>query len=288
MDNKKRQVRYPVSTAEAGRIVSVSSGKGGTGKSIIAFNLAERLTAVGHRVLLVDADLTCGNLHVLANCRPERSVRHILRQETTIDSAISVLSDDLHLLSAPGCPADVRNFGTEDVESLMSTLRQSAKDYEFIIVDLGSGISEFAEQIALAADRNCLVVLPELTSLANAYGLFKQLVSRKPSSRTELVVNRVRDIAEVEFMSASLSELTERFLSRSIPCLGFVPEDDTVRRSVAAQAPVSQIDEQAPAVAALTHLAQRLTEVTEVEASFNDKSQATPINDLPAMADIRR
>jgi flagellar biosynthesis protein FlhG len=262
-----RNSTLPRTSAASPRIISILSGKGGVGKSVIAFNLANELARQGAKVLLVDADFGCGNLHLLANVAAEFGIGEYASNQLTLREAVTTLTSGVDLLAATWHETLGEDRNIRFTAQLLQRLRSDARAYNFILFDHRSGRSNQTAMMAHASDLVLLVAIPELTSLSDAYGLYKHLLSLGNSVDCGLVVNRAQSDDEAQFIAQKFDALTERFLGRSISVLATIPEDETVRRSIAAQSPLAKIDSQATVCQAFTRFATVLVQASEFENS---------------------
>jgi len=241
-------------------LVSILSGKGGVGKSVVAFNLAEIMASTGTRVLLVDADFAAGNIHVLGNLKAEYGIREFADGRLSLAEAVRPFAPNLDILaSAVTGPSEV--LGT--VHGAMQTarlLRQQAAGYDLVILDHGSGVSDPATVLASASDLNLLLLVPELTSISDCYGLFKYLKKADPQVNCALLLNRVREEGESEYVRVKFGAVAERFLGTAPGFAGDLSESDLIRQSIARQRPVTAIDPEARVVKDLGAVARKIAD----------------------------
>ncbi|MEA2031766.1 MAG: AAA family ATPase [candidate division Zixibacteria bacterium] len=269
------------------KLVSVISGKGGVGKSVLAYNLAERISASDVRVLLVDTDFSCGSLHVLANQVCEYGIVEFARKELSLEKAKTVLSDNLHLLPSPTVCTDRKFYDPKEATQLLMNLRQEGSDYDVIIIDHSSGISEAAAAIVRTSDLNLITIVPELTSISDGYGLYKYLVKSGEIGHCQLLINRVIAAEEAENVRHKIGAITERFLGRPLGCIGSVPENIAVRNSVASQIPIAQYDSNSKVSIALSAMARAVVLELFKNKVKTDSIIEDSVNNEPAVADIR-
>lgn len=194
------------------RIISIVSGKGGVGKSVLTYGLAERLSHESRRVLIVDADLHCGNQHVLANLSVGYGLREFLSNTLNLAQAVSGVAPGIDLLpSLPGHTLDI-DFDTVAAVNLISSLREQSGQYDIILLDQASGVSEAQLAMTCHSDDLFLIALPELTSISDVYGLYKRLHQAKTEARCHLIVNRVSSTEEGEYIRDKFCALAERFI----------------------------------------------------------------------------
>jgi flagellar biosynthesis protein FlhG len=286
--NRFRQPRFEVLSRSTGpRLISILSGKGGVGKSVIAFNLAERLAHAGHKTLVVDADIACGNLHILGNVNPKHGLAEFVDGRVTLADAAQSTADRLFLLpSISDGPAD--SLSTADVAvQTVKRLRDEGRDFQFIIIDHSSGVSETATLMAHGSDLNILVLIPELTSISDCYGLFKYLLRANSSIDCSLLLNRVESGEEAEFIRAKFSAMADMFLGRVPGYLGAVHESTGFRQAVARQSAVALAAPQDQSLQDLTIISRSLVELLGTPLYAAGANQENEINKTPVTADTR-
>ena len=281
MNNRLQRAVFPTHTSS--RVISILSGKGGVGKSVIAMALAEQFTALGKRVLLVDADFGCGNLHILCNLPVKAGVREYITDSAKLETVTTEIRTGWHLL-ADNCSTNAEEFRSISKSAeLIARLNSEAGAFERIIIDHGSGINDAATTIASGSDLSLVMIVPELTSISDGFGLCKYLTSQNKSLALQAVLNRCLDKAEADDLTVKFESICGQLLKRAIPVVGWIPEDPVIRSSVARQRPPAETNLQAPAVQALSGLAQALVSYP-VKPQFNSTQT---INDAARAADIR-
>jgi flagellar biosynthesis protein FlhG len=281
-----RRAQSPENSATP-QFISVLSGKGGVGKSVIAMNLADLLTRAGHRTLLVDADFSTGDLHILANRLNRLGVAHLLSGELSLREAITSAASSFDLLAASYHADLTDRRSVEATAMLMEQLRLQSQAYAFVIIDHGSGVSDQAAVMAHASDLNILVLLPELTSIADAFGLCKHVLSANASLDCRFIVNRVLSAEEADYIRQKFTAVTDRFLGVAPEYLGAIPEDLSVRIAIAAQAALVQAVPEAPATLALQQIDNELVDRLAVHGRSARLSFGKTVNETTATADIR-
>ncbi len=269
------------------KIVSILSGKGGVGKSIVAANLAERLTAVGYRVLLVDADFSFGNIHILTNSENDYGVGLYASGRLSLREAVKQIIPSLDILASESNAETKKLYEVKNAAAFIKQLRSDGEGYDFIIVDHCSGKSEAATVMAFGSDMNLILIVPELTSLADGYGLFKHLIQTSSRVNCGLVVNRAVSAEEALYIHHKFEALTERFLKRTLSSLGYLPESPVVRQSLASQRFIAQIQEDSDVVQQLMKINQDLVRRLFPAGENEPRVVKRAINNNPALADIR-
>ncbi len=268
-------------------IVSILSGKGGVGKSVIAYNLAERLSYAGKKILLVDYDLSCGNLHILSNQNYDAGLDEYSSNNLNLNESTLKLSLKLNLLSASKQGLRNRLYSAGNAVQFIKKICRDATDYDMIIIDHSSGISESSMAIAHISDLNILVVVPELTSISDCYGLFKHLIRINDQALCRLLINRIVQNEKPENIYGKLSAITEKFLGHSLKPIGWLSDDAIICKAVASQMSATAADENSKIVQEFNKIANS---VLNLLYRSRDEMLSTNENDInvnPALADIR-
>lgn len=271
----------------AAKIVSVFSGKGGVGKTVFACNLAERVGSLGYRVLLVDADFSFGNVHFLTNAGSDYGVGMFASGQLSLKEASTRITDHLDILASESNHDTKKLYDAKAATTMMKKLHQQANEYDLILIDQASGKSDAATVMALASDLNVLIVVPELTSLADVYGLFKHLIQTDSRINCSLVINRTESSDEADYVHRKFAALSDRFLNRMAPCLGYLPEDRAVRESVSSQRLLADVHDDSEALQSLARIGRS---IVQEFFSLTKRSRVTDkikINENQAVADIK-
>src|SRR3990172_5870955 len=223
------------------RVISVSSGKGGVGKTNSVANLAIAFSRLGKRVLLLDADLGLGNLDVLLGLAPRFNIGHLLRGEKTIEEVLVDGPEGVKILPASSGVQELTDLSTEERLLLASHLEGLESLFDIMIIDTGAGISSNVLFFNVAAQEIMVVVTPEPTSITDAYALMKVLLHKHGERRFKLLVNEVKTRKEGIEVYRKISLAAERFLSISVEYLGSVLLDENVSRSVIRQKAVMEL-----------------------------------------------
>jgi flagellar biosynthesis protein FlhG len=260
------------------RVISVLSGKGGVGKSVVTYNLAAATTQLGYRSLIIDCDWYFGDIHILANVVPKANLADVVSNERHISDAIVHIDDYLHLLPSPASPTTERRFNLPEIERFFKNIKTHFSDYDFILIDTPSSLLGLIRLSAEISDLNLILINPELTSIADGYGLFKYLVATGFNNRSYLLVNRIEDGTEYEYVYRKFSALTERFLEKWPYEGGYVVDNEYVSESVRRQKSLFETAVDSEVAAQFLKLCNLLTEnglggdkvpQIEVERSIN-------------------
>jgi flagellar biosynthesis protein FlhG len=217
------------------RVVAVTSGKGGVGKTNVVANLAMAFSNLGKRVLVIDADLGLGNLDVLFGVIPQYTLEHVLAGQKSIKDVLVPGPGKIMILPTASGAAHLGDLTSEQKLTLLNALDRLEGEADVFLIDTGAGISSTVLYFNTAAQDIVLVVTPEPTSLADAYAMMKVLSKQHNEKHFDLIVNMVKSDAEAQEVVRKLTLVSEQFLGVSIDFIGAVPFDDYLRMSVCKQ-----------------------------------------------------
>jgi flagellar biosynthesis protein FlhG len=240
------------------RVVAVTSGKGGVGKTNVSVNLAAFAALQGQRVLLIDADLGLANSHILLGVSPRYHLGQVLDGSVRLDDALEPGPHGIHVLSASSGEQELTRLDDAQKHLLLTALDPLDDRFDLVIVDCGAGIGDNVVFFAGAAQMTLLVVTPEPTSLTDAYAAVKVLSQRAGVRHFSVVVNWAGDDRQGRDVFQKLVRVTDLFLQAKMSYGGSVPRDENVQRSVMAQQPVVDLYPQSPASRALGALGRSL------------------------------
>lgn len=241
---------------ESARVLCVASGKGGTGKSIIASNLAVLRAKRGERVLLVDFDAGLANAHLLLGLAPQYDLSHVLQGQISARDALVEGPQGVSLLSGGVGRHILANPTRRELDRLFKALRPLEGAFDLLLIDHGAGLG-FATITHLAATSTLLLVTnPEVTALSDSYALYKRAHLVNPHVRVGVVVNRASGEEASKSAWARFRGASERFLGHSPEFIGWVPADPAVQRSVEARLPVSLHEPESGAARAIDAISQ--------------------------------
>ncbi len=219
-------------------IVTVTSGKGGVGKSTLSLNLSIALAALGKKVLLVDGDSNLANLDVLLGMSPPVRLSNVLRGEKSIKEAMFPVWRGLKII--PGSSGDIRFplFDTEVQLKLFEELKL-LYDFDFVFLDTGAGLNSEVVTSALNTDATLVITTPEPTAIMDAYAVIKTVcLEANGNLNLNLIVNSAWSPIEADETGKKLQTVVKHFLKTQIHYLGFVPYDRNVHQAVIEQQPV--------------------------------------------------
>lgn len=254
------------------RMISVTSGKGGVGKTNIAANLAYLLALRNQKTMVLDADAGLANIDVILGINSPYNLLHILNGERTLAETVVEGPGGIKILpSASGIP-EMTDLSRGQKLTLIDELNSLNKTLDFILIDTGAGISSNVMYFNMAAKEIIVVTSPEPTALTDAYALIKVLYQRHAKRRFRLVVNMVRNPAEAKEVYERLSHATDHFLNLTIEYLGYVLLDEKVREAVRQQKAVAEIYPNSPATRCLAKIVEKLcSEIPEEDENGSIK-----------------
>lgn len=245
------------------RVIAVTSGKGGVGKSNMSINLALSLCQLGKQVILFDADLGMANVDVLLGISPQYTLQHVVHGLKPIHEVMTEGPLGLKVIASGNGISQLANMNNQQRERLLSHFALIEDRADYIIVDTGAGISRNVLSFVLAADQALVVTTPEPTARLDAYGLIKVTCQEDFQARLSLIVNQVRDEKEGEELGELMRTLAQRFLSMHLDYLGCVRRDPHVLQAVREQNPFVLGYPDSPAARAVAQLAARLSSTQE-------------------------
>jgi len=227
----------PAFQAASARVLCVTSGKGGTGKSVLTSNLSTDLARRGKKVLAVDADLGLANLHLLLGVNPRRNLYHCLSSELSFREIAERTPGGVCLVPGPSGVAELADLSPRDLAFLIGETGRMGSAFDLVLVDTAAGISRMTMAFLHAAREIIVVTTPDLTAMTDAYATIKTTIRQNPTALTAVVVNRARSGRQGWEVFQTLDGIAGKFLGRRLCYLGYLPDDDTVRRSVALKVP---------------------------------------------------
>ena len=244
------------------RVITVTSGKGGVGKSNTAINLAIQFRKMGQKVIILDADFGLANIEIMFGAVPKHNLCDLIYQGKNIKDIITWGPMEVGFISGGSGIAGMSNLSRDYLNYIVQNLVQLDEMADTIIIDTGAGISDAVLEFLVASGEILLVTTPEPTSITDSYSLLKAL-NRHPrySSETttvKVIANKVTDETEAEALFSKLEAAVVRYLRVPITYLGMIPQDQQLARAVMQQMPVSLENPRARASLAYEALAAKL------------------------------
>ncbi len=244
------------------RVITVTSGKGGVGKSNTSINLALQFRKMGQRVIILDADFGLANIEIMFGTVPKHNLCDLIYQGKNIKDIITWGAGDVGFISGGSGIVGMSNLSREHLMYIIQNLAQLDAIADIIIIDTGAGISDAVMEFLVASGEILLVTTPEPTSITDSYSLLKAL-NRHPRfskevSQIKVIANRVNRASEGENLFKKLEVVVNRYLKLPITYLGAVPWDTQLSEAVMQQKPVSLSNPNAKSAIAYERMAAKL------------------------------
>lgn len=239
--NVIKQKNYTLS--HKARVLAITSGKGGVGKSNVAVNLAVQLQKKGKKVIIFDADLGLANVEVMFGAMPKYNLSDVIYQGMDVRKIVTEGPEGVGFISGGSGIMGLNNLSKDQIDYLVHNLAQLDEMADIVLVDTGAGIADSVMEFVLASPEVLLVSTPEPSSLTDSYSLLKTL-HRNPNflkngTRINVVANRVNSVEDGQIVYDKLSTVVSQFLNGNLNYLGMIPQDHMLEKAVRQQKTVS-------------------------------------------------
>lgn len=229
--------------SQTARVITVTSGKGGVGKSNIAVNLAVQFQKQGKKVIIFDADFGLANVEVMFGTVPKYNIADMIYREMEMTEIITEGPNGIGFVSGGSGIDGLGNLSQEQIVYLVKCLNELNKLADIIIIDTGAGISDSVLEFVMASPEVLLVTTPDPSSLTDAYSLIKMLYHNpnfvKDMTKISVVANKTVSVEEGHMVYQKLNSVVNRFLDGNVEYLGMIPQDIELEKSVRQQKTVS-------------------------------------------------
>lgn len=241
------------------RVITVTSGKGGVGKTNLSVNLALAYAQQGKRVIVLDADLGLANVNIMLNMIPKYNLYHVIRKQKTMKEIILDTDYGIQIVAGASGFSKIANLSEEERQSFISEL-YSLAGADIIIIDTSAGVSSNVLSFVAAADDAIIITTPEPTAITDAYGIIKIIATEVENLNIglKLVVNRVKTVLEGKRVAERIINISGQFLNLKVEYLGCIYEDPIVPASVIRQKPFILSDPKSKAAISVHHLVSRI------------------------------
>ncbi len=237
------------------KIISITSGKGGVGKTNIVCNLAYCFASMGKKVMIMDADLSLGNVSVVLGLAPKYNISNVLYGDKQLkDIIISDKNGILVLPASSGIP-ELSNLTETQKMTLMSRFGDFLSDIDILLIDTGAGISSNVIYFNLAAGEIMVIVTPEPTSITDAYALIKVMSTKHGQKNFSIILNMAKNEKEAKGIYKHLGIVADKFLKVSLSYAGFILYDENVSKSVIMQKTAMELYPESKSAACFKKLA---------------------------------
>ena len=278
----RRKKSYSSRPASYARVIAVTSGKGGVGKTTLITNLAIVLALKGKKVAVFDADLGLANVHILMGVKPRFNLSHLIQDNFALDDVITTGPLGIQILSGGQGIRELANLGEEERRILLRQLDKLERNVEYLLVDTGAGISENVLRFASFADEIIAVTTPNIAAAADAYSIIKILLGMEPNSKIGLVTNEVGNMYHSKNVFNRINVASQKYLKYSIGDLGYIVSDDYIKAANQTRKPLLLSYPESPSAKCIKHI----TETIMHDKIFVNQRKDSSFQDL--MGALRR
>jgi len=239
------------------RVIAITSGKGGVGKTNVSVNLAVALSDAGKRVMLLDADLGLANVDVLLGLRPDSNLSHVIDGKRTLEEVIVKGPSDILVVPAASGVKRLAELSVMENAGLIRAFSELNHDVDTLIIDTAAGINESVTSFSRAAQEVVVVVCDEPASITDAYALIKVLNTEYAIQHFRVLANQAHSAQEGRELFNKISRVTDRYLDVTLEFMGVIPYDDYLRKAVRKQRAVVQAFPRSRSATAFKNLAQK-------------------------------
>ncbi|MDR0909766.1 MAG: MinD/ParA family protein [Spirochaetaceae bacterium] len=241
------------------RIITVTSGKGGVGKTNVSVNLALAYSRIGKKVVVMDADLGLANVNVILGSIPKFNLYHVIRKQKTMQEIMMQTPYGISIVAGASGFSKIANLNEEERQSFITEL-DTLTNADIIIIDTAAGVSDNVLDFVACAEDVLIVTTPEPTAITDAYGIIKIIATEidNLNMSLKLVVNRVKSYAEAKKVADRMTSIAGQFLNLKVEYLGCIFDDQVVSQAVLKQKPFMVVDPKCKASQCVQHLVGRM------------------------------
>jgi flagellar biosynthesis protein FlhG len=241
------------------RIITVTSGKGGVGKTNLSVNMALAFARLGRKVVVMDADLGLANVNVMLNMIPKYNLYHVIKKQKTIREILVETEYGISIVAGASGFSQIANMSEEDRKEFINELN-TLSNADIIIIDTSAGVSSNVLDFIAAADDAIIITTPEPTAITDAYGIIKIIATEYDTLNMglKLVVNRAKGAADAKNVANRMINIAGQFLNLKVDYLGFIYDDPMVPQAVLRQKPFTVVDPKCKASLCVQHIVERM------------------------------
>lgn len=251
-----------LSTAKkkSAKVITVTSGKGGVGKTNVTINMAISLSELGLKVIILDADFGLANIDILFGIMPKFSLVDVIHNRKNILEVLSDGPKNIKFISGGSGVEELIKLERSQLERFVDNISLLDKIADVILIDTGAGLSDNVMNFVMAADEVVLVTTPEPTSITDAYALIKMVSNRDKEKIIRVIVNRAENVNEANDILNKLSLVAQKFLTLKLHSLGYILQDDAVIKAVKMQQPFSLLFPKSQAAKNVREISKKLAD----------------------------
>jgi len=254
--------------ADKARIITVTSGKGGVGKTNLSVNMALGFARLGKKVIVLDADLGLANVNVMLNMIPKYNLYHVIKKQKTMREILVETEYGISIVAGASGFSQIANMGEEDRRDFIAEL-DSLSNADIVIIDTSAGVSSNVLDFIAAADDAVIITTPEPTAITDAYGIIKIIATEYDALNMglKLVVNRAKGAAQAKGVADRMINIAGQFLNLKVDYLGFIYDDSIVQQAVLRQKPFMVVDPKCKASNCVQHIVERMDRNKPIETA---------------------
>ncbi len=283
MMDQAEQLRMLVNKQQAkkvrkiSRVITVTSGKGGVGKSTMTVNLAIELSRLGKKVIILDADFGLANIEVMLGIRPEHNLADLMFRGLELKDIITPGPENIGFISGGSGIQELSRLTRDQVVYLVQKLYELDELADIILVDTGAGIADSVLEFVAASNEVLIVATQEPTSITDAYALLKTLNRKgsfsKEDTKIRMVANRIKNEEEGIALHNKLSIVADNFLNIKIDYMGSVPDDQNCSKAIMQQMPIILSQPNSQSAKAIKELAAKLADIKKEQGDSKGIAQ---------------
>ncbi|MEJ2404896.1 MAG: MinD/ParA family protein [Candidatus Thiodiazotropha sp.] len=239
------------------RVIAITGGKGGVGKTNISANLGVALAEMGRRVMLLDADMGLANLDVVLGLHAHKNLSHVMRGESTLEEIIVTGPKGMRVVPGASGIQHMAEMSPAENAGLIHAFSEVANDVDVLLIDTAAGISDVVISFSRAAQEQIVVVCDEPASITDAYAIIKLLNRDHGISRFQILANMVKSVQEGRDLYNKMCRVTDQYLDVMLNYMGSIPYDEQLRKAVKSQKPVVEAYPRSRAAQAFKNLAKK-------------------------------
>jgi len=259
MEDQAQELKEMMSNNHKTRIIAITSGKGGVGKTNISVNMAIAYAQQGKKVILIDGDLGMANVNVIMNIVPQYNLMQVITKQKTMQEIITDTEFGIKFIAGANGFSKIANLTVDELDYFAKQFAMLG-NADIIIIDTGAGIANNVLQFVAAADEVYVVTTPEPTAITDAYGIIKiittELIDRE--TNIKLLVNKVHSADEGKRISERIINIAAQFLNYKVDYIGFVYDDPVVSASVIRQKPFIVVNPNSKPAQCIKHIVGRI------------------------------